>query len=83
MILNFKWLTVPFSNATKSVEAVQMWEVRWQSRHGKFHADTRPELECFISLESAEAFAVSLRNAFALLRHTSGTTITVKPGRAP
>lgn len=78
MILNFKWLRVPFSNATKDVQSVQTWSVRWRSRHGQFHADTQPELECFQSLAEAEEFAKALRNAFALIRHTSGNTIIVK-----
>ena len=78
MILNFKWLHVPFSNATKNVQAVQMWEVRWTSRYGEFYGNTRPELECFVSLDEAEAFAQSLRNAFALIRHSSATTIWLK-----
>jgi hypothetical protein len=78
MLLNFKWLRVPVSNATKDVEAVQLWEVRWTSRHGEWQGSTKPELECFTSLEEAEAFAEALRNAFALIRHTSGNTITLK-----
>ena len=58
-----------------------MWEVRWTSRHGEYSGNTQPQLECFTSIAAAEEFAVSLRNAFALVRHTSGTTITVKAAR--
>lgn len=43
-VLSFKWLTVPETNATKQVEAVQLWEVRWKSRHGEYYSDTRPEI---------------------------------------
>lgn len=70
-----KWLTVPESNRTREVEAVQMWEVRWWSvalRYGPQMAicSTSPELECFTSEEEANAFVTSLTNALALLRNT-------------
>jgi len=73
----FKWVTVPKSNETKEVEAVQMYEVRWESRHGEHFHDIRPELECFTSQAAAEDFAESLRKAFALIRHTSGRRVIV------
>lgn len=74
----FKWLTVPKTNETRQQQSVQLWEVRWTSRHGEYHMDTRPELECFTSAEDAEAFAESLRNAFAIIRTTSGNRVTVR-----
>lgn len=73
--MQFKWLTVPWSNKTKKIQAVQMWEVRWQSRYGQYYSDTRPELECFPSRQEAEAFANSLENAYRLIRHTSGVRV--------
>lgn len=77
-----KWftkpITVPASNETKTIDAVQLWEVRWTSRHGAFSTDTRPEMEGFPTEAEAEAFATSLRNAFTLVRHTSGTKVTVR-----
>ena len=75
MKLTFKWLTAPFTNQTREVEAVQMWNVRWQSRNGKYSGDVQPELEA-----QAQEFATVLRNAFALLRHTSGTRVSVSRG---
>lgn len=73
-----KWLTVPASNETREIEVAQLWEVRWKSRHGPYHSDVRPEVEAFPSRQAAEEFAESLRNAFDLVRHTSGTKVTVR-----
>lgn len=74
MNINFKKLLVPFSNDTKSIDAVQMWEVRWTSRCGSYVVNTRPELECFASEEEARAFSTSLENAFRLVHHTGKET---------
>ena len=65
-----KRLTVPERISTKEVDAVQLWEVRWISRHGEFSSDTRPEVEAFPTEAEANAFAEALRSAFALIRHT-------------
>jgi hypothetical protein len=75
--MNFKWLTVPKTNETKEVEAVYLYEVRWRSRTGEYGSDTRPEVEGFVTQELADAFATSLRNAYKLLRTTSGTDVSV------
>ena len=75
--VDWKKLIVPWSNRTKEIDAVQMWEVRWRSRHGDFSHDTRPELECFTSESLAEEFAESLQKAFKLIRHTSGDSVRV------
>jgi hypothetical protein len=64
MKLTFKWLTVPFTNWTREVEAVQLWEVRWESRHGQYNDDTQPEMEAFTTETAAQEFATALRNAF-------------------
>lgn len=69
-----KLLTVPFSNETKQVEAVQLWEVRWTSRHGRYHTDTRPEIEAFPTRQTAEEFRDALLNAYKLLRHAGPET---------
>lgn len=71
------WLTMPFSNRTKRVDVVETWEVRWMSRKGDYHADVRPEVVVFTSHEAAHEFAVSLKNAFSLLRHTAGAGVSV------
>ena len=80
MRLTFKWLTAPFTNQTREVEAVQMWNVRWQSRNGEYTDHVHPELEAFPTETQAQEFATSLRNAFALIRHTSGTRVSVSRG---
>lgn len=77
MNLSWKSLTVPADNTTKDIQVVQLWYVRWRSRYGDFSNDTRPEVEAFTSEEEAKAFALSLRNAFSLIKHTAGTNVTV------
>lgn len=73
-----KKLTVPASNGTKQIDAVQLWEVRWNSRYGPYISCTQPEAEMFPTSEEAEAFALALRNAFTLIRHTSGADVAVR-----
>jgi hypothetical protein len=77
----FKKQTVPVSNDTKEIDVVQLWEVRWYSRYGEWNGNTKPEIECFTSEKDAEEFAKSLKNAFNLIRHTSGTKVTVVKGK--
>ena len=77
----FKFLTVPWTNKTQKVQAVQLWEVRWKSRHGEFSSDTRPEMESFSSEEEAQYFKASLENAFRILRYTSGARVTLEKGK--
>jgi hypothetical protein len=76
-ILNLftKKLEVPQSNEVKTVDAVQLWSVRWESRYGEYSGSTRKEMEAFTSEQEAQAFKLALENAFKLLRHTSGTTV--------
>jgi hypothetical protein len=80
-----KWFTkklvVPENNETKEIDAVQLWEVRWISRHGSFHHDTRQQLEAFPEESEARAFAEALRNAFKLIRHTSQDRVSVVRAR--
>ncbi len=80
-----KFLTVPTSNETREIEVAQLWEVRWESRHGEYSNDTRPEMEAFPTRQTAEEFAEALRNAFDIVRHTSGHKVTVREagGGAP
>lgn len=77
MNISLKSLLVPFSNKTKTIDAVQLWEVRWKSRFGAYASDTREEVECFTDVELANEFAQALKNAFSLLRHTSGARVSV------
>lgn len=71
-----KWLNIPAGE--RSVEAVELWEVRWTGRNSEYSSGTKPEMEVFTSHEGAEIFAEALRNAFKLIRHTSGTGVKVK-----
>ena len=63
---------------TRQVDAVELWEVRWQSRHGEYSGSIRPESEVFPKREDAEAFAQALRDAFRLIKHTSGTSVKIE-----
>ena len=72
-----KKLKVPTSNELKRVDAVKLWIVTWYSRNGQYSSDIVKEYEAFTSEEAATEFAESLKNAYALLRHTSGTGINV------
>lgn len=81
MMLRMKWLRIPWSNETRPVPAVQLWEVRWMSRHGEYHGDVKPELEAFTSEEAAEEFAESLRQAFKLTRTTHAIEVSVTKAR--
>ena len=70
-----KWLTVPLSNQTTTVEVPDMWEVRWSG--GSWDSfigqpqhfwKRREHVEVFLEQAQADAFADSLMNAFRLLR---------------
>lgn len=62
----------------KDVDAVQLFSVRWISRHGCYNGDVRPEAEFFTSLEDAQAFKNSLNIAYKLLKHTSNINVTIE-----
>jgi uncharacterized protein YeaC (DUF1315 family) len=77
--MKFKWLTTLFGDGkTKEIQAVRMWEVRWQSRYDEYSGCVRPEVECFTSEQLAKDFAAALRAAFKLVKITSGNNVTVK-----
>lgn len=78
---SFKRIRVPESNNIKEVDAVQLWEVRWQSRNGEFHGETSREVEAFPTEKEASEFAESLKNAFKLIRHTSGNRVQIIKAR--
>lgn len=84
MKLWFKKLTVPASNETREVDAVQMWRVDWYARHGlnfgppAEYATAQKKAEFFTSEQEAAQFAKSLENAFDLLQYTgSGRDVVV------
>ena len=77
--MTFKKLTTLFSNETKQIDAVQMWEVRWQALKGDYPWTTaREQLEAFTSEQQAQEFATSLKTAFSLLRQTAHTSVVVR-----
>jgi hypothetical protein len=73
----FKKLTVPETNNTKEVDAIDLFYVEWTSRHGEMSFDIQPEVEAFTTREAADGFADSLRKAFALVRHTCNHHVKV------
>lgn len=75
-MIKLKKLLVP-TGETKKVDAIEVWTVSWWSRYNEYSFGVNKEFEVFISEGEAEDFAKSLRDAFKLLRYTSGTKITV------
>ncbi len=61
----------------QAIETVNCYEVRWTSRHGSFSGETQQEVRVFVSQEDAEEFYDALKAAFKLIKHTSGTRVTV------
>lgn len=61
----------------QEVDAVETWEVRWESRFGEWSGNTQPEIRVFTNESDANSFAKALRDAFKLIRHTSGTKVRV------
>lgn len=59
------------------VEAIHLWQVEWTSRHDIYSGSLKKEFEVFTSEEDATAFANALRAAYKLLRHTSGTEVSL------
>lgn len=72
----FKKIEVP-NGDKETLTAYETWFVRWRSRHGEFSNDTKDECEVFLTKEDAEKFATRLKEAFKLIKHTSGTNVTV------
>lgn len=62
----------------EELKVFESWEVRWNSRHGEYSSDTRPEAMMFPSKEHAEKFKEALVCAFKLIKCTSGTKVTIK-----
>jgi hypothetical protein len=77
----FKKKKVPETNETKIINVVQLWEVRWLSRHGEWRDDTKTEVEVFASKEEANAFREALENAFRLIKHTAGDKVTLEKAK--
>jgi len=70
MKLWFKKLTVPENSATKEVEVVQLWYVKWNQvyHYVSTHWQCSGVMEAFTSEQEANEFAASLKAAMALLK---------------
>jgi hypothetical protein len=66
------------SGETSDILIVKTWEVRWTSRSGQFHSDTRKELAVFTDETMANHFKQALEDAFKLIKHSSGTKVTIE-----
>ena len=72
----FKKIFIP-SGKKESVTSYESWVVRWRGRFGQFHGDTQDECEVFTTQEDAEKFATQLKEAFKLIKHSSGDKIEI------
>ena len=59
------------------LDAVQLWQVEWRSRHGGYIGNTVQEFEVFTSERDAQRFKVALEDAFKLIRHTYGDKVVL------
>ena len=67
------------SGQTVELDGLRTWTVRWTSKIGDYPYTTkRPEVQAFTNAPDAEHFAQSLRDAFALIRHTAESKVTVE-----
>ena len=77
--MNFirKWLSAPSGEQVK-LAAVELWYVRWYSRHGEWSHSVEPEVEAFTSYEDAKHFKQELEAAFELIRHSHGNWVDIE-----
>lgn len=90
--MNFLSKLVGQIGDVKTVEAVQLWEVRWfsisvtrwTSGDPLRWPELKEQVEGFPTLEAAKAFADSLRTARQLMKDSAhfGEVITVTKGRS-
>lgn len=69
-----KLLSIPFGY--REIVAIELWEVRWESRPSKYGA--MPQMEAFPTENAARAFEKALREAFRLTCSYGVSTITVR-----
>lgn len=79
-IFKRKTVAVP-TGETKTCEAADLWEVRWEGRNGPFSHDTFPTVEVFFTEESAKEFAERLRDAYKLLKITGVCHIEISKSK--
>ncbi len=70
-------LTLFGESKTKEIDAVELWYVRWMSRHGEYSSHIQPVVEAFTSKEQADEFANTLRAACKVLKYTENIGISV------
>jgi len=70
--MQIKWLKIPFGE--KNIPAAKTWRVSWFGRAGEFYGNIFPCVEVFVDEQSAHEFAVSLRNAFKILKISGDKT---------
>lgn len=75
-----KKINIP-TGEEKTIEAAETWRVSWKSRYGRYADDTKSEAEFFFSEKDANDFANRLRDAFKLIRHSSGNTVSVEKNK--
>lgn len=73
----FKRIFIP-TTEKKELTAYESWAVRWTARYGKYMTDTKEVAEFFTSEDDAKAFAQQLKDAFSLIKHTSGTSVKIE-----
>lgn len=54
--MRFKFFKIPVDKKV-SIQARETWVVRWRSRFGAYHSDTKDECEIFVSEKTACEFA--------------------------
>jgi len=62
----------------KEVAAVKVWVIEWTSRNGSYAGNVEQQFQAFFTKDDAEMFAQSLRDAFNLIKHTSGNEVEVR-----
>ena len=81
----FKKITVPESNETKQVDAVQLWEVRWYAQTSIDKKDPTyslrandPRVEGFTEEQTAREFHQALCNAYDLTGAQGKQWVSIK-----
>jgi len=62
----------------EEVKVYGSWFVEWKSRHDEYAGNVKPEAILFITKEEAVKFANQLKEAFKLIKHTSGNEVTIR-----
>ena len=57
--------------------AIELWEVRWESRRGRFCDNVQREVEAFTTEEDAKLFKAAIEEAHKLLRNTNDIHVTI------